>query len=174
MLAFHLFGLDWKTCLVGDAVFWRMHEKDYPVIRASLKLKGELERLSWSRVKSFKSSQPKFLGYKSLRSNQFRQCTHHRAYWQGEDQNRAFGTKINLACRVRSRLSLGLKLSLSSGLCILSKDLTWFLQSPFFLVKLWKALLAGWRRIKIVYLLSQRRTEVKGKVYSGGLLNIPF
>ena len=39
---------------------------------------------------------------------------------------------------------MGLKLSPSNGLLILNKDLTRFLQSPFFLDELRKALLAGW------------------------------
>ena len=46
---------------------------------------------------------------------------------------------------VWSRLGLGLKLSPSNGLRILNKELTRFLQSPFFLVELVKALLAGYR-----------------------------
>ena len=49
---------------------------------------------------------------------------------------------------VRSRLGLGLKLSPSNGLRILNKDLTRFLQSPFFLVEIRKALLAGGYRRK--------------------------
>ena len=50
-----------------------------------------------------------------------------------------------MASGVGSRLSLGLKLFRNNGLLILKEDLKYFLQSPFFLVELRKALLARWR-----------------------------